>query len=61
MKRHELLKHIRRHGCQFLHEGKRHSVYFNPINRKTSTVPRYVEILNKLAFKICKDLGIPEP
>ncbi|MFC1937050.1 type II toxin-antitoxin system HicA family toxin [Chloroflexota bacterium] len=61
MKRHELLRHIKRHGCQFVNEGKRHSIYFNPTNRKTSTVPRHTEIPNRLALKICKDLGISEP
>ncbi|MBI4285271.1 MAG: type II toxin-antitoxin system HicA family toxin [Chloroflexi bacterium] len=61
MKRHELLKHLKLHGCQFLDEGKRHAIYFNPANRKTSTVPRHIEIPTRLALKICKDLGIPQP
>jgi predicted RNA binding protein YcfA (HicA-like mRNA interferase family) len=61
MKRHELLKHLKAHGCQLLREGARHSIYFNSSNRKTSTVPRHNEIANKLARKICKDLDIPEP
>jgi len=30
-----------------------------PANQQTSTVPRHGEIINKLAMKICKDLGIP--
>jgi len=61
MKRHELLRHLKEQGCQLLREGTRHSIYFNPENRKTSTVPRHAEIANKLARKICKDLEIPEP
>ena len=61
MKRRALLKHLRRHGCELLREGERHSVYFNPTNRRTSSVPRHAEIANKLARKICKDLGIPPP
>jgi predicted RNA binding protein YcfA (HicA-like mRNA interferase family) len=61
MKRHELVKHLKGHGCQLLREGARHSIYLNPANRKTSTVPRHIEIANKLARKICKDLEIPEP
>lgn len=61
MRRHELLRHMKQHGCQFLSEGKKHSIYFNPANRKTSTVPRHTEIPNRLASKICKDLGIPQP
>lgn len=60
MKRHELLKHIKREGCQFLQEGKKHSIFFNPANRKTTSIPRHTEIADKLARKICKDLGIKE-
>ncbi len=61
MKRHALLKHLKEHGCQFLREGSRHTVYFNPLNKKTSTVPRHNEIFDNLARKICKDLEIPRP
>ncbi|HDH99369.1 MAG: addiction module toxin, HicA family [Candidatus Latescibacterota bacterium] len=59
MKRRSLLSHLRRHGCKLLREGKKHSVYWNPVNRRTSSVPRHTEIADKLARKICKDLGIP--
>lgn len=61
MKRHELIRHLKECGCQFFKEGSSHTVYFNPRNRKTSTVPRHTEILNLLAKKICKDLEIPKP
>jgi mRNA interferase HicA len=61
MKRHALLKHLRQYGCELLREGKKHSVYWNPANRRTSSVPRHIEIVDKLARKICKDLGIPMP
>lgn len=60
MKRRTLLKHLNRHGCELWREGKKHSVYWNPVNKKTATVPRHTEILNTLATKICKQLGIPE-
>jgi mRNA interferase HicA len=59
MKRRALLKHLKRHGCELLREGKRHSIYWNPADRKTSSVPRHTEIVDRLARKICKDLGIP--
>lgn len=61
MKRHELLRHLTRHGCELLREGQKHSIYRNTTNRQTSAVPRHTEIVNKLAIKICKDLGIPKP
>jgi mRNA interferase HicA len=61
MKRHALLKHLRKHDCELLREGARHSIYYNPVNRKTSAVSRHTEIADRLAHKICKDLGIPKP
>ena len=60
MKRRQLLKHLKTHGCVFLREGRNHMVYYNPSKGKTSTVPRHVEIDDALAKKICKDLGIPQ-
>lgn len=61
MKRKDLLTHLRRHGCLLYREGGRHSIYYNPVNNKTSSVPRHREIANFLARKICRDLGIPRP
>jgi hypothetical protein len=29
------------------------------VNRKTTSVPRHSEIVDKLAIKICKDIDIP--
>ncbi len=60
MKRHALLKHLREHGCELFREGANHSVYWNPKNQRTSAVPRHMEISDRLARKICKDLGIPQ-
>ena len=61
MKRRELLRHLEQHGCALLREGRKHTVYVNWANRKTSTVPRHTEILDPLAGKNCKDLGVPSP
>ncbi|MBI4341267.1 MAG: type II toxin-antitoxin system HicA family toxin [Candidatus Omnitrophica bacterium] len=61
MKRRELLRHLQAHGCQLFREGGRHSIYWNPANRRTSSVPRHTEIHDFLARKICRDLSIPEP
>ncbi len=60
MKRRALLKHLRQHGCELLREGSRHSIYWNPACRRTTSVPRHREIVDKLAIKICKDLDIPK-
>jgi len=61
MKRRDLIRHLHTHGCDFLREGSRHTVYYNPTNNLTSSVPRHREIDEFLARKICRDLGIPEP
>lgn len=61
MKRRDVIKHLESNGCQFLREGGRHTVYFNPQNRKTSTVPRHNEVQEMLVKKICKDLDIEPP
>ncbi len=61
MKRRALLKHLRKSGCELFREGGKHAIFWNPANRRTSSVPRHNEIIDVLARKICKDLGIPEP
>ncbi|MGH7599021.1 MAG: type II toxin-antitoxin system HicA family toxin [bacterium] len=59
MKRGDLIRHLRSHGCELLREGGRHSWWHNPALNKRSAVPRHNEINDHLAKKICKDLGIP--
>ena len=61
MKRRALLKHLKGQGREFLREGSRHTVYVNREAQRPSTVPRHTEIPDKLARKICKDLGVPPP
>ncbi len=61
MKRRALIRHLQQHGCEELREGAKHTVWWNPTNRHTSTVPRHTEVFDSLARKICKDLGIPQP
>jgi hypothetical protein len=61
MKRHELLRHLRFHGCILKREGTKHSLYLNPVNGVVEAVPRHVEIDNRLAEKICKRFEIPLP
>ena len=60
MKRKEFIRHLLKNGCIFVREGANHSVFFNPVLKRASTVPRHSEINNLLAKKICKDLGIPD-
>jgi len=61
MKRIDLIRHLERHGCEFLREGNNHSVYVNRVERKSSSVPRHREVNDFLASKICTDLQIPKP
>ena len=61
MKRRELIRHLKKHGCEFLREGGNHTVYVNRREMKVTTVPRHREIDQKLSYKICKDLGISKP
>ena len=61
MKRIDLVRHLIRNGCIFVREGARHSVFYNPLIKRSSTVPRHKEIDNSLSKKICRDLGIEIP
>jgi mRNA interferase HicA len=61
MKRKDLIRHLIRHGCQFLREGGGHSIYHNPATGQTASVPRHLEIDNFTAREICDQLGIPRP
>jgi mRNA interferase HicA len=59
MKRRDLVRHLAEQGCELLREGSRHSVFHNPKEQTTSTVPRHREVDDFLARKICRDLRIP--
>jgi len=54
VKRADLIRHLERHGCEFLREGGNHTVYVNRAARKSSSVPRHLEINEFLARKICR-------
>ena len=61
MKRGDLLRHLRAQGCALLREGGKHSWWWNPVSGARTAVPRHAEIVDLLARKICRDLGIPVP
>ena len=43
VKREDLLRHLRRHGCRPLRE-RGHSVWVNPANSKRASIPRHREV-----------------
>ncbi|HEX5471165.1 MAG TPA: type II toxin-antitoxin system HicA family toxin [Lacipirellulaceae bacterium] len=61
MKRKDLVKHLRQHGCRLLREGRGHSVWMNPINGEQSSIPRHREINEYTVRAICRQLGIAGP
>ncbi|MEF8769946.1 type II toxin-antitoxin system HicA family toxin [Candidatus Accumulibacter contiguus] len=61
MKRHDLVRHLQRHGCELFREGGSHTVFVNRVAGKSTTVPRHREINEYLACRICKDLDVPQP
>ena len=61
MKRIDLIRHLEKHGCEFLREGGNHTIYVNRGARRVSTVPRHREIIEFTARRICRDLEVPQP
>ena len=60
MKRGDLLRHLRRHGCHLKREGASHSLWTNPQTGKVEAVPRHTEVSNQLCRKICRGLSVPD-
>jgi len=57
MKRNQLIKHLKNHDAFLAREGKHHSIFQRGLLK--TEVPRHREVVDELARKICKDLGIP--
>jgi predicted RNA binding protein YcfA (HicA-like mRNA interferase family) len=60
VKRRELERHLRAHGCRVIDEGGNHTRWAGPTGER-SVMPRHREIDYRLARKICKDLDVPAP
>ena len=61
MKRRDLERHLRQHGCAVIREGGNHTVYTNESNGRIAAVPRHAEIKTPTVREICKALDIPAP
>ncbi len=61
MKRTELERHLRNHGCLLHHHGGNHDVWLNPENMRKVSVPRHGEIKKGTVRAICGRLDTPLP
>jgi mRNA interferase HicA len=60
VKRGDLLRHLRQHGCHLKREKRSHSLWTSPATGAVEAVPRHTEIPDVLARKICRGLAVPE-
>ena len=61
MKRRDLIRHLEAHNCEFVREGKEHTLYINRQMKRSTAVPRHREIPEGTVRAICRALGIPSP
>ena len=61
MKRRDLLRHVRQHGCRLVREGGEHAIWENPATHQRASVPRHSEIPEFTAARICKPLYVSVP
>ncbi|MBA3840480.1 MAG: type II toxin-antitoxin system HicA family toxin [Thermoleophilaceae bacterium] len=61
MKRRDLERHLREHGCRRIDEGGSHTKWAGPTDVGRTAVPRHREIDHRLARAICAQLGVPPP
>lgn len=59
MRRRDLIRHLRQHGCRFVREGGDHSIWENPFIRRRTSIPRHRQIQIYTARNICQQLGVP--
>lgn len=58
MRRQDLVRHLKKNGCILLREGKKNSIYYNPLTKKQSAVGRHTELSDILCLKVCRQLEI---
>ena len=61
MKRVDLERHLRDHGCEPLRQGSRHEVWINLATERTTAVPRHREVKPGTVRAICRDLKVGLP
>ncbi len=61
MKKSELLKLLKKHGCKFVAHGGRHDIYFSPLTQQQFPVGRHAkEIAPGTAKAILRQAGIEQ-
>jgi len=61
MNRRALEQHLRAHGCQFSHHGKKHDFWVHSIHLAIAPVPRHKQLKRGTIRSICRILRIPLP
>lgn len=61
MKKGQLERHLKAHGCRLAREATNHELWENTESGQRTTVPRHREIKLPIARGICRQLGIPPP
>jgi mRNA interferase HicA len=61
VKKRELERHLKEHGCQLAREAAKHELWENPATGQRTTVPRHREIKLPTARGICRQLGVAAP
>jgi mRNA interferase HicA len=61
LKRLELERDLREHGCEQLREGANHAVWTNQARDLRSPILRHREIPGGTTRAICRQLGVPPP
>ena len=61
MKRIDLQKHLRAHGCAFQRDGGDHARWVNLATGATASINRHREIPTATGKQVCKQLGVPPP
>jgi hypothetical protein len=61
VKRRQLERHPRDHGCTLHHHGAKHDIWLSPATLAQASVTRHAEIKRGSARGICRILGIPGP
>jgi len=61
MRKRDLERHLRDHGCRLERQGAGHEIWLNPANEQETTLPRHRDIKPGTVRSICRRLEIPPP